>query len=195
MPFDADALDLTGRPYVREGLRLRPLEPAADIAVMHRWLTAERAKFWGMQHRTEAEIRAYYAALQDSGHGLAFAGDFRGAPAFLVECYDPRHDELGRHYPVRRGDVGMHFFVGPPTVPLPGFSRRVFRTLMTFVFERLQARRVVVEPDVRNARVHVLNREMGFVYQRYVQLPHKTAALAFCTRERFVLSQREEQAA
>lgn len=195
MLLDADALDLEARPFVYDGMRLRLLDPGADIAVMHPWFATERAVYWGMQRRTEAEVRAYYATLQDSGHALAFTGELRGAPALLLECYDPRRDELGRHYPVRRGDVGMHCFVGPAAVPVPGFTRRVFRALMAFLFERLQARRVVVEPDVRNARVHVLNREMGFVYARYVQLPHKTAALAFCTRERFVLSQREEFAA
>jgi RimJ/RimL family protein N-acetyltransferase len=86
----------------------------------------------------------------------------------------------------------MHFFVGPPAVPVRGFTRAVFRTLMRFIFERLEARRVVVEPDARNDKVHVLNREMGFVYEGYVRLPEKLAALAFCTRESFVLSQREE---
>jgi RimJ/RimL family protein N-acetyltransferase len=174
------------------GLAMRRLDLDADIPVMHRWFSMDYARFWGLQGEPEQEVRASYAALLDSGHSMAFTGLHGGVPAFLVECYDPRHDELGRHYEVRDGDVGMHFFVGPPSAPRSGFTRDVFRTLMGFIFERLQARRVVVEPDARNHKVHVLNREMGFVDQDTVRLTHKLAALAFCTREQFALATRKE---
>ena len=192
MPVDFAACDLERRPFESEGLRIRALDLDADVPLMQRWFTMDYASFWGMQHKTEHEVRATYAALVRSGHAMAYAGLARGQAAFLLECYDPAHDELGRHYPVRPGDVGMHFFVGPPAVPMRGFTRRVFRTLMRFIFERLDARRVVVEPDARNDKVHVLNREMGFAYAGQVRLTEKLAALAFCTRESFCLSQREE---
>ncbi|HKX39863.1 MAG TPA: GNAT family N-acetyltransferase [Burkholderiaceae bacterium] len=192
MPVDFAARELATRPYVNQGMRIRALDLETDIPLMHRWFAMDYASFWGMQHKTEREVRDVYAALLGSGHAMAYTGLWRERPAFLLECYDPAHDELGRHYPVRHGDVGMHFFVGPPEAPVSGFTRNVFRALMRFVFERLQAHRVVVEPDARNDKVHVLNREMGFAYERYVQLPEKLAALAFCTRESFVLSQREE---
>jgi len=192
MPVDCAACDLERRPFESEGLRIRALDLEADIALMHRWFALDYASFWGMQHKTEREVRAVYDTLVHSGHAMAYTGLWHGQAAFLLECYDPAHDELGQHYPVRRGDVGMHFFVGPPAVPVRGFTRRVFRALMRFIFERLDARRVVVEPDARNDKVHVLNREMGFAYAGPVRLTEKLAALAFCTRERFVLSQREE---
>jgi len=189
MPVDFTACDLERRPFESEGLRIRPLDLDADIPSMHRWFAMDYASFWGMQHKAEHEVREVYAALVHSGHAMAYTGLWRGQPAFLLECYDPVHDELGRHYPVRGGDVGMHFFVGPPTAPARGFTRSVFRALMRFIFERLDARRVVVEPDARNDKVHVLNREMGFAYAGQVQLAAKLAALAFCTRESFYQTQ------
>lgn len=192
MLVDFAHCDLEREPFVRGPFRLRALELDADIPLMHRWFQRDHARFWGLQGKTEAEVRALYAAQLGSGHTMAYTGLHRGQPAFLVECYDPARDELGRHYAVRRGDVGMHFFVGPPVTPVRGFTRDVFRTLMFFIFERLHARRVVVEPDVRNDKVHVLNREMGFSYHGCVRLPDKLAALAFCTRESFNLSLREE---
>jgi RimJ/RimL family protein N-acetyltransferase len=192
MPVDFSIADLRRRPFRHEGLQLRELDLAADIALLHRWFALPYASFWGMQHKTEREVHEAYATLVDSGHAMAYTGLCNGEPAFLVECYDPVHDPLGRLYPVMPGDVGMHFFVGPAEVPQRGHTRRVFRALMSFIFERLHARRVVVEPDIRNDKVHVLNREMGFDYQGTVSLPEKLAALAFCTRERFILAQREE---
>lgn len=165
---------------------VRELHVERDVPLLHRWFTLDYAHFWGMQDHSEAQTREAYAKMMDSGHARAYMGLFDGAPAFLFECYDPAFDELGRHYRALPGDLGMHFFVGPPQGPrIPDFTRRVFRSLMHFMFDRLQARRIVVEPDVRNDKVHVLNREMGFVYEREVQLAHKRAALAFCTREAF----------
>jgi RimJ/RimL family protein N-acetyltransferase len=56
---------------------------------------------------------------------------------------------------------------------------------MRFLFERLDAERIVVEPDARNERIHALNRAMGFVYAKNVAFREKTASLAFCTRADF----------
>jgi hypothetical protein len=47
---------------------------------------------------------------------------------------------------------------------------------------------VVVEPDARNDKIAVLNAAVGFVVARTVELPDKTAALSFCTREGFAAS-------
>jgi len=178
------------RPFIHDrSITIRALDLAHDAPLLHGWFTLDYASFWGMQDKSEQETRDFYAALIGSGHAGAFMGLVDGAPAFIVECYDPAHDQLAQHYPVRPGDVGMHFFVGPARERVRGYTRAVFRALMRFIFERLQARRVVVEPDVHNAKVHVLNREMGFVDEGYVRLARKLATLAFCTREQFVRAQ------
>ena len=51
---------------------------------------------------------------------------------------------------MRPGDIGMHIFIGPPAQRIPGFSRDVFALVMRFLFDRLNAARVVVEPDANN---------------------------------------------
>src|SRR5262245_47201875 len=109
MPIDFKACELDTHPFVHEGMRLRPLDLDADIAFLHRWFTLDYARFWGMQDYSEHEVRETYAQLVHSGHAMAYIGSVRHRPAFLLECYDPKHDELGQHYAVRPGDVGMHF--------------------------------------------------------------------------------------
>lgn len=168
--------------------RLRRLDPAADAALLHAWFSQPRASFWGMQDLSSAQVEQVYADMQSSGHALACIGEVGGESAFVLECYDPAHDVLGRHYDQRPDDVGMHFFVGPSRndVAIPGFTRHVFRSLMQFIFDHLRAGRVVVEPDIRNAKVHALNAAMGFEVHGPLTLPHKTALLSSCTRAQFI---------
>ncbi len=167
------------------GFHIRPLKVTHDALALHRWFIQERAAFWNMQDKRVNEVAAFYQTLEDSGHAHAWIGMRHGARSFLFECYDPAYDEVGEHYRVLPGDVGMHLFIGPAEKPESGYTRRVFQTVMTFMFDYLHASRIVVEPDRRNARIHALNRAMGFTYAGDVAFRAKTASLAFCTRAAF----------
>ncbi|ATG75386.1 acetyltransferase [Zobellella denitrificans] len=166
-------------------LALRPLDPQQDTALLHDWLSRDYARFWGMQDHTPEQVAAFYREMDACDHAEALLGLHDGRPAFLVECYDPRHDRIGQHYPVAPGDHGMHVLVAPAERPIRGFTWQVFRTIMDFLFSQPEVQRVVVEPDVRNDKIHALNRRAGFVYQRQIPLPEKTAHLAFCTRDQY----------
>ena len=185
----ADEIALRHAPATRiarsEVFHIRPLDAQRDAPTLHRWFVEERAAFWNMRDKSVAEVATFYQAIEDSGHARAWLGSRDGAPAFLFESYDPEYEEIGEHYDVRAGDLGMHLFVGPAAMRRSGYTRHVFETLMAFLFERLGAQRVVVEPDARNARIHALNRAMGFVYAKDVAFREKTASLAFCTRADF----------
>ncbi len=162
---------------------LAPLRLPEHVAVLHDWVGRDYAHFWGMQQATPQEVEVFYRTLQASGTAQAYlATDDHGQPAFLLECYDPAHDEVGMHYPVQPGDRGMHLLLAPCTRPLPGFSLRAMRAVMAFVFADPDARRVVVEPDVRNHKIHRLNARVGFRCERVIRLNTKQAQLAFCTR-------------
>lgn len=167
------------------GFHIRPLEVAQDAPTLYGWFIQERAAFWNMQDKRIDEIADFYQTLEDSGHAHAWMGTRDGARSFLFECYNPTFDEVGEHYPVRPGDVGMHLFIGPTTEPVSGYTRQVFQTVMTFMFEHLHAMRIVVEPDTRNTRIHALNRAMGFTYAGTVTFRAKTASLAFCRQAEF----------
>jgi RimJ/RimL family protein N-acetyltransferase len=193
MPPDLHCLSADGWTDPHDGgIRIRPLAPAQDVPLLHRWFRLPYATFWGMQHLPEEDTFAFYEQLTGSGHANAWIGLVDGGRAFLVECYDPAHDVLAEHYAVRPGDLGMHFFVGPADAPVRGFTRRVFRSIMHFMFVRLRAQRIVVEPDVRNHKVRVLNDAMGFVHEREIQLAHKRAGLALCTPAAFQLATQKE---
>jgi RimJ/RimL family protein N-acetyltransferase len=168
------------------GLVLRRLVPDADAPRLHAWFSRPEARFWGMQDHDVDAVRCCYRDMLASGHALALAGECEGTLSFLVECYDPARDALAAHHAAEPGDLGMHFFVGPAEPRRHGFTRRVFRGLLRALFDRLGAARVVVEPDVRNDKVHALNAAMGFEVVGRIALPHKTALLSLCTRAQFV---------
>ena len=178
-------------PTAAGAFQIRPLDARRDAPTLHGWFVEERAAFWNMRDWRVDQVAAFYQAIENSGHARAWLGTQRGVPAFLFESYDPANEEAGEHYDVQPGDLGMHLFVGPAATPVPGHTRRVFVALMTFLFERLGAERIVVEPDARNARIHTLNRAMGFVYAKDVTFREKNASLAFCTRADFYAAIRQ----
>lgn len=167
-------------------LSLRPLDPAADAPLLHRWVTHPKAAFWLMGEATVTEVEKEYARIAADPHHDAFLGLADGVPAFLVERYDPAHRELAGVYPAEEGDIGMHFLTAPAETPVHGFSRAVITAVMEWLFSDPAVRRVVVEPDARNTAVQALNEAVGFRVARTVSLPGKEALLSFCTREQFL---------
>jgi len=168
-------------------LTLEPLDVGAHTDLLHGWVTHPRSVFWGMQDADPAAVRAEYTRIQADPHHHAWLGRLDGSPLFLTETYDPAHSALAAHYPVAEGDVGMHVLVAPPGRPRHGVTSAVIRAVVTFALRDPAARRVVVEPDVRNDAIAARNAEVGFVVDRLVTLPDKVARLSFCTREAFLV--------
>ncbi|MFK4182785.1 GNAT family N-acetyltransferase [Streptomyces sparsogenes] len=164
---------------------LRPLDPAADAELLHRWVTHPKASFWLMQDADVERVASEYGQIAAHPHHDAFIGLHEDRPAFLVERYDPARVELAGLYPAQEGDVGMHFLCAPADAPLHGFTLAVLTTVMEFLFADPATRRVVVEPDVRNSAVHRLNAAVGFEIAGRVRKPEKEAYLSFCTRDQF----------
>lgn len=163
----------------------RPVDPRADAALLHSWITHPKAAFWMMQDARQADIERVYTEMAADEHQEALLGLRGERPVFLMEKYDPAHRELVGLYEARPGDVGMHFLTPATDTPEHGFTRAVLTAVMARLFEDPAVRRVVVEPDVRNTAVHALNAAVGFVAEREISKPEKQALLSFCTREQF----------
>ncbi|PWJ53647.1 Protein N-acetyltransferase, RimJ/RimL family [Quadrisphaera granulorum] len=171
----------------------RVVDPDRDGDLLHRWLTAPRARFWMMQGWTREQVVAEYRRITDSptheallGHLVNPADAAATEPALLVERYEPASDPVGATYPVQPGDVGMHLFVAPPAgPPRAGWTSEAMHAALVLVFADPSVRRVVVEPDVDNLAVQRLNARWGFEVVRDVDLPGKTGRLSTCTRAAF----------
>ena len=173
-------------------IEFRPLDLEKDIPLLYDWVKRDYARYWGMHDKSAEEVKEEYVKIRSSGYSAAFIGTFNGKRSFLLECYDPVGDPVGQHYAVRAGDLGMHILVGPPVKPIRHFTWQVFTALMDFMFNDPLVHRIVVEPDVNNEKIHPLNKRVGFEYQKIIQLPHKTAHLAFCTRAQYRTAMKKE---
>lgn len=163
-------------------LAVRRCCPADDADVVHAWLSSDHAAFWGMQSQSRADVADYLQQIAEVDSHDAFIGLHNGRPAFFIETYSPAAEAVGGLYTVEAGDRGLHILVAPPTQRLPLFTWAVFALTMDVLFADVRVERVVVEPDIANHGIHGLNRRAGFVYERQIDLPDKSAWLATCTR-------------
>ena len=165
----------------------RCVDAAADAPLLQSWVTQPYASFWGMLSATVDGVVEEYTTIQSSGHHHALLGLDGGVPAFLMEEYRPSASPLAAAYAVQDGDIGMHLLVAPPSGgPTPGYTAAVMDAVLDRLFEKPGVERVVVEPDARNTKIHVLNERLGFQPAGVVALPDKEALLSFCTRQDYL---------
>ncbi|PWI16555.1 siderophore biosynthesis protein [Streptomyces sp. Act143] len=177
-------------------VRIRALDAKADAGVVHGWVSAERAAFWGMNGLTRDQVADIYAHMDtlDTHHAYLLEKD--GEPVGLLQTYEPEADRVGECYAVEPGDIGVHLLLAPadPTAaPLPGWSSALLGAVASYVLIDLDRRRVVVDPDVRNEKAIARFLRQGFaagdrvvlpeIDLPDVYLPEKHAQLAFLRRE------------
>ncbi|MER7335716.1 MULTISPECIES: GNAT family N-acetyltransferase [unclassified Micromonospora] len=164
---------------------IRPVDPDADIDLIHGWVGEERARFWGMRDAGRERVAEIYRYLDSLTTHHAWLVHRDGVPVALFQTYEPAVDPVGRCYDVRPGDQGVHLLIGPPTRTERGFTGTLLGVFLGFVFADPGRRRVVMEPDARNDKaVHRLLLA-GFVAGPLIDLPDKRARLMFLDREAF----------
>ncbi|GAA2293015.1 GNAT family N-acetyltransferase [Streptomyces atrovirens] len=177
-------------------VRVLPLDPAADAPLLHRWVSEERAVFWGMNGLTAQRVAEIYAHMDtlDTHHAYLVLKD--GEPAALLQTYEPEADRVGDCYPVEPGDIGVHLLLAPAAgtgSPRPGWTAALVGVLAAYVLLGLDRKRIVVDPDVANEKAAARFLKQGFTAGPVVvlpeidlpdvYLPEKKAQLAFLTRE------------
>ncbi|KAA1419780.1 acetyltransferase [Mumia zhuanghuii] len=158
---------------------VRVLDPVADLETLHRWVTQPRGRFWGLAELDRDELRDLYAYVDglETHHAFLLCRD--DEPFALLQTYAPEHDPVGECYEPRAGDVGLHFFLGEQVADRETQWAVLVRTIVGFVLGPPGARRIVVEPDVGNARATAMLDGLGFEIGPEIALPDKTARLAF----------------
>lgn len=165
-------------------VRLVPVDPAADAELLHRWVTEERARFWGMADHTREQVREIYEFVDSLPTHHAYLALRDGAPAALLQTYEPDADPVGECYDVRPGDLGIHLLIAPAEGDgaVKGYTDTLLTAFVAYVFSDPAHLRVVVEPDARNERAIARMVRIGFELGPEIEKPEKTARLAFLSR-------------
>jgi penicillin amidase len=164
-------------------LEVSVLDPVGDLEVIHRWVTAPSARFWGLGDLTPDALRDLYTYVDGLTTHHAFLIRRDGLPIVLLQTYEPENDPVGEVYKVQPGDVGIHFLLGDRGAPATRFTTRVAHAIAGFLFSQPGAKRIVIEPDVDNDRALARAGLFGFTLGPRVELPGKSGRLAFLTRE------------
>ncbi|MET8748837.1 GNAT family N-acetyltransferase [Streptomyces sp. NPDC004667] len=172
---------------------ITPVDPAADSAQIHSWVTEERARFWGMGEADRELVQEIYEDVDRRTTHHAFMVGLDGEQVALFQTYDCAEDRVSECYEVRPGDVGVHLLIGPSGgAARHGFTGGLMEAFLAYLFTDGGALRVVAEPDARNAKAIALLERTGFELGPEVELPEidlpevylpaKPARLAFLSR-------------
>ncbi|WP_103531542.1 GNAT family N-acetyltransferase [Streptomyces sp. SM11] len=166
-------------------VRLVPVVPAADVDLLHGWVTEERARFWGMGDHTREQVRETYEFVDSLPTHHAYLALRDGVPAALFQTYEPQADPVGECYDVQPGDFGIHLLIAPAEGEgaVKGYTDALLTVFVGHVFGDPARLRVVVEPDARNEKALARMVRAGFELGPEIVKPEKTARLAFLTRE------------
>ncbi|MEM9339296.1 MAG: GNAT family N-acetyltransferase [Bacteroidota bacterium] len=165
---------------------IRKLDVERDAPTIHDWVNRDYAVFWGMQGSSSEEVKKEYTHLSGRDQYEVFMGYYQEQPAFLLERYHPQSDLIANYYPWEASDCGIHVMVAPQGKErIKNFTLYQFQTIVDFVFEDPVVDRILVEPDIRNKKMFAICERIGFQLGQVVELPHKTAQLAFLTRKRY----------
>lgn len=166
--------------------------PGGRLSVLsaHAWLDHPGSAYWGMCGATVSQVEDLLSGWISSPHRSMFLVRLDGLRVALAVFYDPSAIELAGCYPHQPGDLGMHLLVAPTRTPVRGTTAAVIGAICETAFSvpllvDTPARRVVVEPDLRNTAVHRLNSRAGFREVGPLSLPDKTALLSTCTAREF----------
>lgn len=167
-------------------LAVEPVVPERDAAVVQSWLAHPASSWWEMGDLDVDGVRDYLTGVQADPAQAAWLGRRDGEPCFLVETYDPAAVLLTDVWAAEPGDVGMHLLVAsvPAGGRVHGLTSAVMRAVVVHCRDVLGARRVVVEPDVRNTAVQAKNAEVGFRALRQVDVDGKRALLSVLDTDR-----------
>ncbi|MBM0123844.1 GNAT family N-acetyltransferase [Pimelobacter simplex] len=167
-------------------VHVRPVDPAADAALLHAWVTQPRAQFWGMTDHTVEDVALVYGYIQDQPHLAAYLLVVDDHPVGLLQTYDPEVDEIGQWYDRLPGDVGVHLLLADDP-RRAGRTPDVIAAGLDFVTHLPGCRRLVFEPDARNSASIALMERLGCTRGPLVELrtsiAEKPAQFFFLDRE------------
>ncbi|KAK0615531.1 putative lysine N-acyltransferase C17G9.06c [Lasiodiplodia hormozganensis] len=159
---------------------------ASHVALFHTWQNDPRVAAGWKETGTLEQHTEYLRRQHDDPHTLCVLGRWNDTPFAYFEIYWAAEDAVGAHYDAGLYDRGRHSLVGDAR--FRGEYRVVgwWPCVIHFCFlDDARTGAVVGEPMAANATVMKYDYMFGLNVERYIDFPHKRAALVRCSRQRF----------
>ena len=182
----ADSGVVYHRPVAHMGaVCFRPLNLSTDLSLLHVWVNeAYSMRFWQMNGAINVLQETYSAILQhDSAH--SFIGLINNQPGCQIDLYAVQADELAGHITAEEGDCGLHLLMCPPRQMQRGWSKVLLQEFIRYYFLFNEANRLYAEPDQDNHAANQLAINVGFQFQKTIDLTTKTANLYCIDRAQY----------
>ncbi|PKI85876.1 hypothetical protein MVES1_000379 [Malassezia vespertilionis] len=157
-----------------------------DVDLLHRWHADDRVKTGWRQDMPRDAHKKYLADQEATGDSIALIGAWDGEPFGYIEVYYPKETPLRNYFDAGDYDRGFHALVGEDRFRGPHRVRSWMGSVIHFLF-LLDNRtmRVVSEPRASNTKMVEYECMCGGHVEKWIDLPHKRAALVYVPRERY----------
>ncbi|GME39283.1 Aerobactin siderophore biosynthesis protein iucb [Neofusicoccum parvum] len=159
---------------------------ASHVALFHAWQNDPRVAAGWHETGTLAAHQSYLERQHRDPHTLPVLGRFDTTPFSYFEVYWAAEDAVGAHYDAGAYDRGRHSLVGDAAFRGERRARGWWPCVVHYCFlDDARTAAVVGEPLATNATVMKYDYMFGLNVERYIDFPHKRAALVRCSRQRF----------
>jgi RimJ/RimL family protein N-acetyltransferase len=171
---------------INKSIAFRPVSLSLDLDRIHEWMNQDYViPFWQLGFNKDKIQQHLKKALADK-HQTLYIGFIDDVPMSYWESYWAIDDVVSGCYPTEKSDQGIHLLIGDRTFLGKGYALPLLRAMTFFQFEHSDTQKVIAEPDIRNSKMIHVFEKCGFVFQREILLPDKSAALMFCERQHFM---------
>lgn len=159
---------------------------AKDVDIITAWHATDRVNQGWRQRLSREDQLAGMQKNEQNAYTIGLIGEWDGEPWGYVEIYYSKHSNLVDFYTAGQHDRGFHALVGDERFRGPHRVRSWMGSVVHLMFlldpSTMQC---VSEPRLSNTKMVQYEAMVGGNVEKYIDFPHKRAALVLFGKERF----------
>lgn len=165
-------------PTLAEPYAMRVADPEADADMVSEWMNRPHLVEAWEYDWPATRWQRYLRAQLDGEYSRPFIGSFRGQPFAYIELYRAAKDSIAPRYDADPHDIGLHAAIADVKFVNRGIAPIMLPRLVANIFELApQCRRIMFDPDHRNAAARAVCEYAGSVFLGEHDMANRRMAL------------------